>query len=98
MAARVRVVLNEAGFRELQRDPDLRDEMLRAANETLVPRARSRAPKDTGHGASTIHAEPFLDGDRWTVRVGWDRSAYYLRFSQFGTRYMPAHPFLMEGQ
>lgn len=98
MAAQVRVVLNEAGFRDLQRNPGLRDELLRTVNESYVPGVRSRAPKRTGYGASTIHAEPFLDGDRWTIRVGWDRTAYYLRFSQFGTKYMPAHPFLMEGQ
>lgn len=95
--ATVRVELNEAGFREVRRDPGLRDEMVRVASRTLVPRAKTRAPKRTGYGASTIRAEPLFDGDEWTVHVSWDRSAYYMVFSQFGTRYMPAHPFLMEG-
>ena len=94
--ATVRVELNEAGFRDLRRDPGLRDELVAVANRTVVPGAKARAPKRTGYGASTIRAEPLFD-DEWTVRVSWDRSAYYMVFHQFGTRYLPAHPFLMEG-
>jgi len=93
---RPRVELNEAGFRDLQRSPALRDQLQQIADRTLVPRSKARAPRATGFGASTIHAEPvFVDGE-WTVRVGWSRDAYYLRFHQFGTRHLPARPFLAE--
>jgi HK97 gp10 family phage protein len=91
-----RVVLNEAGFRELQRSPSLRDKLQAIADRTLVAKSRARAPKRTGFGARSIHGEPvFVDGE-WTVRVGWSRDAYYMRFHQFGTRYLPARPFLAE--
>jgi len=91
-----RVVLNESGFRELQRDPGLRDEMHRIADRTSVPKSQARAPKLTGFGARSIHAEPAFVGDEWTVRVGWSRDAYYMSFHQFGTRYLPARPFMAE--
>lgn len=95
MATTVRVVLNERGFHELAADPGMRDELVERADQGVVRGARQRAPKDTGYGASTIRAEPLLDGDQeWTVRVSWDQTAYYMRFHELGTRHMPPRPFL----
>ena len=93
---RPRVELNEAGFRDLQRSPALRDQLQEIADRTLVAPAKDRAPRATGFGASTILSETVLVDGEWTVRVGWSRDAYYLRFHQFGTRYLPARPFLAE--
>lgn len=51
----------------------------------------ARAPKDTGAGAASIHAEPAPDGTGW--RVSWDRAHFYLSFPELGTEHQPARPF-----
>lgn len=93
MAGDVRVVLDERGFADITGSAEMRVAILDAA-QALVPGARGRAPKETGAGAASIHAEPFLDDGEWTARMSWAREMYYLRFSELGTRTLPARPFL----
>lgn len=61
-----------------------------SAAEAVVGHAQRRAPKDTGEGAKSIHAERV--GDHY--RVSYDKEHDYMRFSELGTRKRPARPFL----
>ena len=90
----VRVVLDEAAIRELARDPAMGPLLVEAADPD-VARAYAQAPKRTGTGAASIHAEPVLDGPEWTARASWDQLHFYMRFHELGTRYLPARPFLV---
>jgi HK97 gp10 family phage protein len=62
----------------------------RRVADAIVDDAQHRAPRDTGAGADSIHAEE-VDG---VWRVGWDAAHDYMRFPEFGTERMPAQPFL----
>lgn len=74
---------------------DLGREIKRIADEKVVPRARSLAPKKTGEGAKSIHAEdPVLDGHTPVVRIGWDPDHFYMLYAEQGTSRQPATPFL----
>jgi HK97 gp10 family phage protein len=90
----VRVVLDEAAIRGLAKDPSMGPLLLEAAMPELA-RARAQAPKHTGAGAASIHAEAVLDGPEWTARASWDQLHFYMRFHELGTRYLPARPFLV---
>ncbi len=93
--ADVRVVIDEQAIKDLAGDPGMRTEILDRAG-TLVPGAQGRAPKDTGAGAASIHAEPFLEDGEWTARMSWARDRYYMGLIQRGTKSLPARPFLEE--
>ena len=90
----VRVEVHDRAFVELLHRPDFRDEIVDIGNGFVASEAALRAPKRTGFGASTIHAEPVLEPDGWVARVSWSRDAYYLQFHEFGTQYMDEDPFL----
>jgi HK97 gp10 family phage protein len=66
-------------------------ERLKRDAEALAMTAARLAPKRTGAGAASIHAEPQPDGS-W--RVSWGRGRDYMRFSEFGTKHEAARPFL----
>jgi HK97 gp10 family phage protein len=63
---------------------------LERVGEQVAERAASAAPKDTGAGAASIHAER-VGGE---VRVGWDNDHWYMLFPEVGTSKMSARPFL----
>lgn len=88
MFNRVRVRL--AAVKALDRDRDVLQTLQAPADAAAAMMAR-RAPKDTGGGARSIHAEldPGLPG--W--RVGWDKAHFYLSFAELGTEHQPARPF-----
>lgn len=92
--ARVRTVLHERTIDDLKSLPELRA-VLEDTSRPLVAAARSDAPKRTGAGAASIHAEAVLDGDEWTALIGWTRERYYMVFHELGTRTLPARPFLV---
>lgn len=94
MASDVRVVVFESAIRGLTSDPAMRQVMLDAA-VPVVTAARGGAPKLTGEGAGSIHAEAVLDGDEWDALVSWSRERFYMRFHELGTKSLPAHPFLV---
>lgn len=67
-------------------DPQVRDVAARIAAD-----AQRMAPKRTGKGAASIHAEAQPDG---SVRVSWDPAHFYMLFQEFGTQHQTARPFL----
>lgn len=56
--------------------------------------ARGFAPKDTGAGAASIRTETVLEDGEWTARVSWDRAHWYMKFTDLGTKFIPAQHFL----
>jgi hypothetical protein len=90
----VRVVLDQAAIRGLAKDPAMGPLLLEAAAPELA-QARGQAPKRTGAGAASIHAEPVLDGAEWTAHAAWDQLHRYMIYHERGTRYLPARPFLV---
>lgn len=92
--AQVRTVIHQGEIDRLKADPDLALEMLAIARP-IVAAARSGAPKDTGAGAASIHAEAVLDSREWVTLISWDREHFYMRFHETGTRELPARPFLV---
>lgn len=92
---KVRVDFDERGMAALARSVEIRDALLDVAEAKVVRPARVRAPKLTGFGASTIHAEARLAGTAWEIDTSWSQDAFYLKFHELGDRYMHADPFLV---
>lgn len=82
--------VNMAAIAALVHHPQVEHDVDRGADK-IVSGARMDAPKDTGAGAASIHAERQPDG---SVRVGWDDAHDYMRFHELGTEQMNARPFL----
>ena len=60
--------------------------------DEIIAEMRRLAPKDTGEGAESIHAE--LDGSGEFYRISWDRAHFYMYFTEVGTEIQPARPFM----
>lgn len=84
------VHLNGAALKGLAYTPAVTAALKRVGDQ-VAERAAQAAPKNTGGGAGSIHAEVAEDG---SVRVGWDRERYYMLFHEVGTSKMAARPFL----
>lgn len=92
--ADVELVVYDAAIQELARDSRMGDVLVEAA-APAVAEARAGAPRRTGAGGASIHAEPVLDGPEWTARATWERERFYMYFHERGTEKMPARPFLV---
>lgn len=90
----VRVIWNPDAELSLAHNPALLAELLQAA-QPVVDAARAAAPKRTGAGAASIHAEVASTAGKAEIDVSWDRDHFYLKFHELGTRRMPARPFLV---
>lgn len=93
MADQIRVTVDVAAVAELAGDPGVRAYMEQLGGQ-VAEAARSTAPRRTGAGAASIHAETDLGPSGWETRIGWDQLHAYMRFPDLGTRYMPADHFL----
>lgn len=94
MAFGVRVIWNPDAELALAHNPALLAELLHAA-QPVVEAARAAAPKRTGAGAASIHAEVVSTAGQAEIDISWSRDRFYLKFSELGTRKMPARPFLV---
>lgn len=100
MAADVRIVYDKRAIDSLGADIRMAALLSRVA-EPIVREAQARAPKRTGKGAESIHAEATTDPGvktRQRVRathISWDRDHFYMYFHEKGTQQLPARPFLV---
>lgn len=85
----VRVVLDEAAIASVATWPETRAALMQVG-ERMAGAARSMAAHRTGAGAASIHPEAVGA----EVQVSWDPAHGYMRFPEFGTRYMSAQPAL----
>jgi HK97 gp10 family phage protein len=91
--ATVRLVLDTAALAALLRGPDARA-VIDDAGREFADAARSLAPHRTGAGAASIHGD-VVDGPGGPESdVTWDQEHAYMYFSEVGTEFMPAHPFM----
>lgn len=68
---------------------------LKSAVQPMVEDMQSRAPKDSGEGAESIHAATIdAPGKGLTVAVGPDRDHFYMAFPEWGTATQPARPWM----
>jgi len=85
----VRIVIDEAAVAALG-DSRGAQALLADLGRQMAGVARAGAPHRTGAGAASIG--PHLGPGQ--VRVGWDSPHDYLRFPNFGTRYVTGTHFL----
>lgn len=90
----VRVDINQRELDALLRSPDAR-ELLLEVSRPHVGEAQAAAPRRTGAGAESIHAEAVLEDGKWEALVSWDRRHFYMYFHEVGTRQLSARPFLV---
>lgn len=88
-----RLVLDAAAVDDLLSDEETLD-MLQEVGDTVADLARGKAPKMTGEGAESIHAEVEVDDEGGHADVSWDSDHFYLGFAETGTSHQPATPFL----
>lgn len=87
------VELDKAVLKRLVDSADVERGMLRVGDR-VAERAAQAAPKRSGEGAASIHAEVANDSDGRHVRVSWSAERFYMLFVEIGTSQMPARPFL----
>jgi HK97 gp10 family phage protein len=80
---------NEAGLKAFL--ADLAAEALRPAADAVAEAAKARAPRRTGKGADSIHAERTGPAE---YKVSWDQEHFYMQFAELGTEKETARPFL----
>lgn len=88
-----RVTLNLVELKLLLGGPAVMGDLQRVG-EQVAERAASAAPKATGAGAASIHAEVVDGPDGRHVGVGWDDAHFYMLFPEVGTSKMGPRPFL----
>lgn len=89
----VRVVIDQAGLRELTHEEWVKDRMDKFG-EKVAEDARSIAPRLTGRGAAGIHAESKEETIGWTSQVSWSEEQFYMRFQDQGTVHIGALHFM----
>lgn len=90
----VQVTVHEDVIDRLLTSSNVHD-MLLDASHPVVLQARTRAPKNTGAGAASIHTQMVLTGDEWEALTSWDQDHFYLMWHETGSRQLPARPFLV---
>lgn len=85
--------MDAAGLRALLQGVGIAEALQRVGDQ-VAERAAQAAPKRTGEGAASIHAESVIDATGLHVRVGWDSDHWYMLFSEVGTSRAAARPFL----
>jgi len=90
----VSVFVHELAIDAIHRDFGASRSILEAV-DPYVRRARSEAPKATGRGAASIHAEAVLDRRQLSAHISWTRERFYMKYVHDGTQYMGARPFMI---
>ena len=93
MADDVTTTFDSAAVGAITADP-LVMQGLMEIGDAIANLARDAAPRLTGEGADSIHAEPQPGVDP-EVHVSWERQRYYMFFHERGTKHLPARPFLI---
>lgn len=94
--ADVKVTYYDSAQREFMSSADVR-EVFQYVGDRVAEHARQHAPvgRPSHGGAASIEAVTELGPDGWEVRIGPDRSHYYMSFTETGTVHMAARPFLV---
>jgi len=85
--------LDSDAIADLMSDEEAQD-LAQEVGDLVAERAADNAPKATGGGAASIHAETDVDDQSAFADVSWDPDHFYLGFHELGTEHQPAQPFL----
>lgn len=88
----VRVVIDHQAVAELLTDPQVVAGIGQVADRVADAMA-AKAPRRTGAGAASIHAEP-ADAVADGFRVSWDGDHFYMSFQNDGTTHQRARHFV----
>lgn len=88
--------LDEDAIADLGFDDDAQD-LAQEVGDEVAETAAGFAPKRTGEGAASIHAETDVDDESAYADVSWDRDHFYLGFAEVGTEHQAPTPFLRPG-
>lgn len=94
MSYEVAVTVRPGEITDLVDEHEVRD-LATDIGERVARTATGLAPRRTGAGATSIHAEVVMDHPNWEVRAGWDRLHRYMYFHEVGTEHMRPAPFLV---
>jgi len=89
-----KVIVDAQAIQDLMRSPGVRDYLLSVARPA-VARSQEAAPKLTGEGAASIHAQARLRPKGYGVKISWERIFFYMYFAERGTKFREATPFLV---
>lgn len=78
---------------DVKTDPAVAAELLQVGDR-VARLAADLAPKRTGAGARSIHAELAGAAGDPEVHVSWDRTHFYMLFAEVGTEHERAEAFL----
>lgn len=88
-----RLELDEDAIADLGFDDDA-EELSQEAGDQVAELAAEYAPKVSGDGAASIHAEVDRDDESVYADVSWDPDHFYMGFHELGTEHESAKPFL----
>lgn len=85
---------DESALDDLLEGPEM-EEFLLAIGEEIARRAADLAPKLTGAGAASIHAEVETDETgHLHIAISWGDMYFYMSFAETGTEHESPRPFL----
>lgn len=90
---RIRVNLDGAAIAAIQDSAGMKA-VLQDAGDVVADIAARLAPKRSGAGAESIHAEVLAQPEGIAALVSWDPDHFYMLFSEIGTEHQVARPFL----
>lgn len=88
-----RFVADRRAMRDVSFSPPVRD-YVDDLGDDVAERARQLAPKRTGAGAASIHAEAGEDRGGAYADVSYDEAHSYMAFAELGSEHEPPQPFL----
>jgi HK97 gp10 family phage protein len=93
MSSEVVFDFNEGALGDLLHDSAI-EALMQEAGDAVAANASSGAPKRTGAGAASIHAEVESDDQSAYADISWDPQHFYMFFAEVGTEHESARPFL----
>lgn len=93
MSSEVVFEFDAGGLDDLLHDSDT-EALMQDAGDAVAQNAAAGAPKRTGAGAASIHAEVESDAQSAYADISWDPQHFYMFFAEVGTGHESARPFL----
>lgn len=93
MSGEFRLELDEDAIADLASDAEA-EELSQEVGDQVAEQAAAFAPKASGAGAESIHAEVDVDDTSAYADVSWDPDHFYMGFHELGTEHEPPKPFL----
>lgn len=93
MASDFEFDFDDGALADLLHDADT-EALMQFVGDAVAETAASLAPKRTGAGAASIHAEVESDDQSAYADISWTPDRFYMFFAEVGTEHESARPFL----